>query len=483
MSNIYLFVLLLFLYNFKYCASNQNLLNKMNCTITYNCKEVWLQSSGYNLSAWLYVPVNASQTNKLPAIIMANGYSLLKEQYMGIPAATFYEEVNVVVLLFDFRKIGRSSGEPRSEVIPSEQLDDFVNSISYARNLSYVDESSIGIWGISMTGGHVLQIGTWLGHYMGIKAVVAVVPSIRVLFTADLLFTASGVNGYFRPLMAQRRQELYESGNNFSATYSNEWGIYMSTQYFPTVSENCQDDLNCFFTLPPSYEFFMNASVYKSESCNEPSCQWMNMTTFRSVQACLEYFPMANGPITEIAVLQLAGENDGFFPPDHQRWANEQIQSPEKKLIFYREAGHYNLYPKWDNPDTASTGATLEAVNWFKKYLKNSYDYGKPLDVWPSSAGNCGTNTYFSSSSMNCQGNCPAETDCNESSKIIEGSLALLIVGAILTLMTVSVIVILFCTRAGKQYLFNYVKKSLSLLDDEILQYETSAVPPYHNDK
>ena len=84
---------------------------------------------------------------------------------MGIPAATFYEEVQAVVILFDFRKIGLSSGEPRSEVIPSEQLDDYVNVITFARNQSYIKPNNIGIWGISMSGGHVLNLGTWWGHY------------------------------------------------------------------------------------------------------------------------------------------------------------------------------------------------------------------------------------------------------------------------------------------------------------------------------
>ena len=212
------------------------------------------------------------------SFVMANGYSLLKEQYMGIPAATFYEEVQAVVILFDFRKIGLSSGEPRSEVIPSEQLDDYVNVITFARNQSYIKPNNIGIWGISMSGGHVLNLGTWWGHYLGIQAVVAVVPSIRVMYTADLLFTAGGVNGFFRPLMGTARQDLYDSGGNFYASYSDEWGVNMSTQYFPTVSENCAEDLNCFFTVPPSYEWFVNASVYKPDSCGNATCQWMNIS-------------------------------------------------------------------------------------------------------------------------------------------------------------------------------------------------------------
>ena len=149
LSNLVLYILYVtLLLNVQHVLGDQDLYDKMSCTSTYNCQEIMITSSGYNLSAWLYVPDNASSAYPRPAIVMANGYSLLKEQYMGIPAATFYEDVNAVVVVFDFRKIGLSSGQPRSEVIPSEQLDDYVNVITYARNLPYVDENNIGICGI-----------------------------------------------------------------------------------------------------------------------------------------------------------------------------------------------------------------------------------------------------------------------------------------------------------------------------------------------
>lgn len=454
---------------------DQSLFDKMKCTSTYNCNEIWISSSGYNLSAWMYIPTDAEASNPYPAIVMANGYSLLKEQYMGIPAATFYEEVQAVVILFDFRKIGLSSGEPRSEVIPSEQLDDYVNVITFARNQSYIKPNNIGIWGISMSGGHVLNLGTWWGYYLGIQAVVAVVPSIRVMYTADLLFTAGGVNGFFRPLMGTARQDLYDSGGNFYASYSDEWGVNMSTQYFPTVSENCAEDLNCFFTVPPSYEWFVNASVYKPDSCGNATCQWMNMTTFRSVEACLQYFPMANGPITEVATLQLVASNDPFFPLDQQQWANAQIQSPVKKLKIFQGAGHYDLYPAWDNPVASSTGATSEAVDWFQKYLIEIYDYGEPMSVWPSSAGNCGTGTYFSTSSWNCQAD---STDRNLGLEI--ASLFFMIVGLLLIITIIIVIVVYKTSKNGKRYIVNTIKRIFVLHDGHGID-STSTSPPFHN--
>lgn len=322
---------------------------------------------------------------------------------MGIPAASFLESCNATVLLFDYRKLGLSSGWPRQEVIPSEQLDDFVNAIFYVRNMSFVNSSRIGIWGISMTGGHVLQLGTWWGQYLGVKAVVAVVPSIRVVFTADLLFSAGGVNGFFRPLLGQRLQQLYDNDGNVYADQSDEWGVDLSTQHFPTVSQNCETQKNCFFTVPPSYEWFMNASKFgEPAGCQEESCKWQNYTSMKSIESVLQYFPMANGPITQIAMLQLTAQNDPFFPNDQQRWAHEQMQSPVKKLVVYPDAGHYDLYPAFEDPSQPSINCTAQAIEWFNMYLNTEYDLGTPLAEWPSSAENCGDGTKFSNYSMNC---------------------------------------------------------------------------------
>lgn len=186
---------------------------------------------------------------------------------------------------------------------------------------------------------------------------------------------------------------------------------------------------------------------------------------------------MADGPINEVATLQLAASNDPFFPADQQRWANEQIQSPEKELYFFQGAGHYDLYPQWDNPGSASTGATTQAVNWFKKYLNGEkYPYGEPMSVWPSSAGNCGSGTYFSTSSMNCQ------ADTYKRNLGLEvASLFFMIVGLIL-LITIIVSYIVYKTSScGRQNILNFIKRVFQLQDGKTSFNTSEASPPFHS--
>merc|ERR1711937_951843 len=98
----------------------------------------------------------------------------------------------------------------------------------------------------------------------------------------------------------------------------------------------------------------------------------------RSVQACLEYFPASSVELNQVATLQIGGENDPFFPPDQQLWAHRRMQSPQKKLVIFRNAGHYPLYPAFENVPYASSAAIVEAAQWFNAHLTKGYDKRSP---------------------------------------------------------------------------------------------------------
>src|SRR4051794_30335545 len=51
------------------------------------------------------------------------------------------------------------NGEPRQEIDPWAQVNDYRHAISYARTREEVDGERIGIWGSSYSGAHVLVVG------------------------------------------------------------------------------------------------------------------------------------------------------------------------------------------------------------------------------------------------------------------------------------------------------------------------------------
>ena len=111
---------------------------------------------GLTLAAWHYLPDHNSE--KVPTIVMAHGFSAVKEMYLDRFAEVF-AEAGLGALVVDNRNFGASGGEPRQEIDPWEQVRDYRDAITFAETLPETDPDRIGIWGSSYSGGHVLVVG------------------------------------------------------------------------------------------------------------------------------------------------------------------------------------------------------------------------------------------------------------------------------------------------------------------------------------
>src|ERR1700759_497959 len=110
---------------------------------------------GTILRGWLYTAHGRSGPH--PTIVMAHGYSAVKEMYLDRYAEVF-AAAGLNALVFDNRNFGASDGEPRQEVDPWAQIRDYRHAITYATTLPEVDVNRIGVWGSSYSGGHVLVV-------------------------------------------------------------------------------------------------------------------------------------------------------------------------------------------------------------------------------------------------------------------------------------------------------------------------------------
>lgn len=109
------------------------------------------------IRGWLYFPFVSR--SKLPCLVMAHGFSALKEMDLDIFAEYFVTQLPLVCLVYDNRCFGASDGEPRQEIDPWLQKSDYSDAITYAQTLPEVNPEKIGIWGSSYSGGHVLWVG------------------------------------------------------------------------------------------------------------------------------------------------------------------------------------------------------------------------------------------------------------------------------------------------------------------------------------
>jgi alpha-beta hydrolase superfamily lysophospholipase len=118
---------------------------------------------GATLAAWHYPGSNGA------VVVMAGGAGIAKELATDRFAARFHA-AGFSVLAFDYRGFGRSGGAPRGVVNVRTQLDDWAAAVEAGRDLEEVDADRVGIWGASLSGGHVLRVAA---RDHGIAAVVA----------------------------------------------------------------------------------------------------------------------------------------------------------------------------------------------------------------------------------------------------------------------------------------------------------------------
>lgn len=117
--------------------------------------DVRIPANGEQLAAYVYRPDVTEPPS--PCIVMAHGFSATRDD--GLPAyAEAFRDAGYVVVLFDYRHLGASTGQPRQLVDIGRQHEDYHTVIAWARRLEGVDPDRIVVWGSSFSGGHVLAV-------------------------------------------------------------------------------------------------------------------------------------------------------------------------------------------------------------------------------------------------------------------------------------------------------------------------------------
>jgi cephalosporin-C deacetylase-like acetyl esterase len=147
------------------------------------------------LRGWFFRPSMEPLETKLPCLVMSHGFSALKE--MGLDAFAEYFALNLPIscLVYDNRGFGDSDtkeGQPRQEVLPSQQISDISDAITYAQSRADVDPNRIGIWGSSYSGGHVLYVGAVDRR---VKVVLSHVPFTDGWETLSRLLPSDAIDG------------------------------------------------------------------------------------------------------------------------------------------------------------------------------------------------------------------------------------------------------------------------------------------------
>lgn len=293
-------------------------------------KDIAFDAEGAVLRGWFYQPDTSA--GPVPTIVMAHGFSGVKEQYLDDFAAAF-AAAGMAAVVFDHRNFGASEGEPRGEIDPIQQIRDYRHAITFARTLPEVDRERIGVWGTSYSGGHVLVVAAVDRR---VRCVVSQVPTI------------SG------PTAAVRRVRGDLMPNLLAALDADREGRFAgeAPKRIPVVAEN--PAAPCALPGQDALRFFKQSAARASA--------WQNEITLRSSEMAREYEPGTSvARISPTPLLMIVADQDWITPADLALEAYEQAREP--KMLLLLKGGHF--VPYIEQFDRASGAATA----WFREHL------------------------------------------------------------------------------------------------------------------
>lgn len=144
-------------------------------TKSYVEHRVSFDSEGSAVAGVLYVP--DGETGKWPCVVMAHGFSGTMD-WIVPDFADRFADGGLAVLIFDYRCLGESEGEPRQWIDAGRQREDLRHAVEFVRSRRDIDANRIALWGTSLGGSHVVQVAS---EDSGIAAVVANVPGLDLL--------------------------------------------------------------------------------------------------------------------------------------------------------------------------------------------------------------------------------------------------------------------------------------------------------------
>ena len=294
-------------------------------------RDVEFNAEGVTLRGWFYAAGTGGAP--APAVVMAHGFSAVKEMYLDSFAEVF-AAAGLNVLVFDNRNFGASDGEPRQEIDPWAQVRDYRHAITYAGTLPEVAPGRIGIWGSSYSGGHVLVVAAIDRR---VKAVVSQVPLISGHDNLRALVRADFIAGLREQFEADRL-----------ARFNGEPPVLV-----PVVDED---------PLAPSALPTADSWQWFTETGKTRAPAWLNEVTLRSVEMFTEYEPVTYLPyISPTPLLLAVAEGDHLVPVELAIAAYEKAHQPKELVIL--PGGHFDAYTVGFD---ASSGP---ARDWFVRHL------------------------------------------------------------------------------------------------------------------
>ncbi|WP_067831207.1 alpha/beta hydrolase [Actinomadura kijaniata] len=265
---------------------------------------------GVRLRGWFYPARGTS--GPAPAVVLAAGFAMLKEQYLDRYAERF-AAAGFGALVCDPRNFGASDGEPRQEANPWQQIEDLRHAVTYAGLLPEVDARRIGVWGTHYGGAHAVVLGA---SDPRVRAVVAQAPAI------------DGISSGRRRIPMDRWPNVARA---FAADRAARMGGEPAALR-PIVGHPAERPV---FGGDAAREFFLAAAALAPG--------WRNEVTVRTGEWSRMYDAGRYAElVAPVPLLMVLGDGDTLSGTDLQLDAYQRAREP-KRLVLYR-GDHHDAY-------------------------------------------------------------------------------------------------------------------------------------------
>ncbi|PNP97993.1 alpha/beta hydrolase [Sphingobium sp. SA916] len=292
--------------------------------------EVQFRSGEDFCAATLYEPNDLAAGERRPGVVMGHGFALVKEALAV--SAEYLVRAGYVAVAIDYRRWGKSGGEPRRLLRPLDEVEDFRNGISFLQSCESVDPERIAIWGVSFGGGVVLQTAAVDRR---VRCVVSQSPALNGRLCQREL---RGMPRYMEMLERLRldweRRFRGEEGERVPAMGP------LTDESFPVIPSNAAPD---YWTRYPSF---------KNDILLE-SLEHMLIWAPESMIDLIAPTPM---------LIVTNGLLDLHHPLDKIQDAFRRAGEPKKLVIL-----PYDVRGLYEDPGMGE--AMAEAISWFGRYL------------------------------------------------------------------------------------------------------------------
>lgn len=280
-----------------------------------------------------------------PVVVMGGGWCYVKELIMP-EYARYFLDVGVAALIFDYRHLGASDGEPRQHLDPWKQIADYrsaVDAITYLEEYhDDLDPERIAVWGISYSGGHVLAVGALDPR---VRCIVSQIPVIEGWYNS---MRAHGSVGFreLTALVAEDRRTRYLTGEHGTIPHSGDPKTEVVT-----------------WPHPETKPVFMRI---KEESAPRHE----HYSTIASVEGVWQYDMRPFLPrILDTPTLMIVAEGDDLTMWEREIPAFGEIATTKKRLFVQQHSTHMSMYSDKSHLQVAAE----QAAQWLDEWLVQPY--------------------------------------------------------------------------------------------------------------